>query len=262
MVACALRWLSGGRYADIRDWAKISESSFYRIHDLFLDAVINSDNDSLAIEWPDTEAKLRPVALAFQAKSENNVFTKCVGAMDGMLVKITQPKFVANPRCYFSGHYECFGVNIQAVCDAFLRFTYVGTGGPGCTLDIMELDLQKVGKIVAASCALHNYIINKQIESSVPVNETFDIVDDAHSRWTDLGYFESGDPDDDEELVGAYVNQEADLEDGITAELPRYGLRHSIVTYIAEHDLQRPAHNIARNRTWRNGSYYIFIWSI
>jgi hypothetical protein len=36
---------------------------------------------------------------------------------------------------FFSGHYQKYGVNIQACCDTSCRFTFVGIGGPGVTND-------------------------------------------------------------------------------------------------------------------------------
>lgn len=93
-----------------------------------LDAIIAADHKDLAIEWPDTGVELRAAAAEFQRRSENNVFTECVGAIDGMLVRTTQPNDFDNPRSYYSDHYECFGVNLEAACDAKLRFIYIGLG--------------------------------------------------------------------------------------------------------------------------------------
>jgi hypothetical protein len=103
VMAVGLRWLGGGNQPDIRDWSGMSSTSFYRIRNLFLDAVITAE--ALAIRWPESIVELRALAAGFQAKSSNQVFTHCVGAMDGMLVKIFQPRGVPNPRSFFSGHY-------------------------------------------------------------------------------------------------------------------------------------------------------------
>jgi len=34
---------------------------------------------------------------------------------------------------YFSGHYQCYGINVQAVCDSRCRYTYISCGIPGWT---------------------------------------------------------------------------------------------------------------------------------
>ena len=57
---------------------------FYRIRDLFLDAMIMVE--ALAIKWPATIVELLALSLGFQQKSSNGVFTGCVGALDGLLL--------------------------------------------------------------------------------------------------------------------------------------------------------------------------------
>lgn len=36
---------------------------------------------------------------------------------------------------FFSGHYQCYGVNIQAICDRKCRFIYSAIAAPWCTND-------------------------------------------------------------------------------------------------------------------------------
>jgi hypothetical protein len=57
--------------------------------------------------------------------------------VDGYLLKIQTPptKDVGNVRSYFSGHYQSYGVNVQASCDAHCRFTFIGVAGPGVMPD-------------------------------------------------------------------------------------------------------------------------------
>ena len=161
VVAIGMRWAAGGRWADIKDWAKISKASFYRIQDMFIDAVIACEDHSMAIEWPTTEMKLRSLAREFAEKSDGDCIRMCVGAIDGMLVKIFQPRYVENPRSYYSGHYECFGLNLQAVCDIKLRFIFVGIGGPGATPDV----------------SAYNYLSIRQLVEQLP--GTYHLVGDA-----------------------------------------------------------------------------------
>jgi DDE superfamily endonuclease len=56
-----------------------------------------------------------------------------VGVVDGYLLQIATPnkKHVGNVRSYFSGHYQCYGVNCQAVADHKSRFIYFSVVGPG-----------------------------------------------------------------------------------------------------------------------------------
>jgi hypothetical protein len=60
------------------------------------------------------------------------------GALDGWLCRIKVPlgKETSNNASYFSGHYRCHGVNIQALCDARCCFTYMSGQSSGGTEDI------------------------------------------------------------------------------------------------------------------------------
>jgi hypothetical protein len=75
-----------------------------------------------------------------------NAIPNCISVVDGYLLRITTPnkKEAMNVRSFFSGHYQCHGVNIQAACDADCRFTYLAMAAPGVTADrdaILECSL-------------------------------------------------------------------------------------------------------------------------
>ena len=57
-----------------------------------------------------------------------------LAAIDGWLCCITQPS-VQNSADYHSKHYECYGLNVQAVCDSNLQFIYFLVAGPEKTND-------------------------------------------------------------------------------------------------------------------------------
>lgn len=42
---------------------------------------------------------------------------------------------VGNVRSFFSGHYQCYGLNVQAVCDHMCRFLFFSVAAPGSTGD-------------------------------------------------------------------------------------------------------------------------------
>jgi hypothetical protein len=44
-------------------------------------------------------------------------------------------KDTSNVTPYFSGPYQCYGINVQAICDAQCRFTYLSCRSPGGTGD-------------------------------------------------------------------------------------------------------------------------------
>ena len=77
----------------------------------------------------------------FAKVSRDELFGGCVGAVDGFFQAITCPLVseVSNQTSYYSGHYENFGLNCQAVCTHDLTFIYFGVVAPGSTNDIIAI---------------------------------------------------------------------------------------------------------------------------
>jgi hypothetical protein len=146
----AIRWLAGGMFGDIRDASGVSTPSIYRLLYRFLDAVLTAEE--LRIKFPTEPDEIDAAASAFESKSTHGVMNGCVGALDGLLVHISQPKGkeVKNIRSYYSGHYCCFGMNVQAVCDHRLRFIYLCVAGPGRMPDISAYRKSELRKLVEA----------------------------------------------------------------------------------------------------------------
>ena len=132
---CTLRYLAGASYLDIAVFAGISIPSFYRIVRKTTHA-ITSVNE-LEIKFPMTFEECKVAAAGFENISFQSAIANCIGAIDGYLVAIdTPPQIdVGNVRSYFSGHYQKYGINIQAVCDHLCRFTFVAVAGPGSIND-------------------------------------------------------------------------------------------------------------------------------
>ena len=132
---CTLRWLAGGSYLDITDIAGISRSSFYRVIWKTIVAIVICEE--LAIKWPTTEEEIQQAIRGFASISTEEAICNCVGVMDGFLVRIKVPsrKEAGNVRVFFSGHYQCYGINCQAVTDHFSRFIYFAVAAPGVSKD-------------------------------------------------------------------------------------------------------------------------------
>jgi hypothetical protein len=62
----------------------------------------------------------------------------CVGALDGFLFLIRTPgrREATNSQLCFSGHYSRMGMNVQAMCDANCKITYVVVLAPGRSSDL------------------------------------------------------------------------------------------------------------------------------
>ena len=129
-----LRWLAGVPYTAICDLTGISSGTCYRLIDQVCADIISCKAPEVDnIHFPQTIEQVKKAAAEFQSISHKGVLPNVVSAIDGYLVRINAPpkKIVKNSRSYFSGHYQCMGVNVQAACDAFCRFQFIGVAGPG-----------------------------------------------------------------------------------------------------------------------------------
>ena len=83
--------------------------------------------------------KLRTMAKDWQRRSAGGLFTSCVGAFDGYLLKISKACIsgdkVTNPQKYYcrKGFYA---VNCQVCCDAHRRVTWMSLSHPGACPDV------------------------------------------------------------------------------------------------------------------------------
>ena len=135
IMATGLRRLSGGQVRDIRHVIGLSTTEAYNSIDKFIKAV--NESPELDIKMPETVEEWERIRRGFSSKSSNNLMQGCVGAIDGFFPVITAPfcKEVTNVKAYYSGHYECYGLNCQAACDSSLVFLFFGVIAPGKTND-------------------------------------------------------------------------------------------------------------------------------
>jgi hypothetical protein len=85
----------------------------------------------------ETSEECELAASGFWSISCKEVIPNCVGLLDGSLLKIDTPRKrkALNVKSYYSGHYQCNGVNIQAIVDHHCQFTYSAVAAPGSTGD-------------------------------------------------------------------------------------------------------------------------------
>ncbi|EEY69935.1 uncharacterized protein PITG_06473 [Phytophthora infestans T30-4] len=120
MLMTTLRYLAGGSYLDIRRTVGISGSSYYRVINETMFAILGLRE--LKIVFPDSESDREVVMNDFKAISSSGI----ISAEDAGDVGTGR---------YYSGHYACPGINVQAVCDAHCRFISVDASYPGSTND-------------------------------------------------------------------------------------------------------------------------------
>ena len=141
IMVMGLRFLGiGSTITNLADLYGVSVPSARRAVNMFLDAIdynttfaelqisLSSPNDSRALD-----------ALAFNWASKSTaygLFTHILGAIDGWLPRTEMPADVSNQHDYFSGHYQCYGLNVQAMCDPDLIFLYMSVAAPGKVNDI------------------------------------------------------------------------------------------------------------------------------
>ena len=87
----------------------------------------------LQIPWPYTKEMQLHCATGFTSISTNHALWDCVAVLDGYHLQTITPfkKEVHNVWSYLIGHYQTYGVNIQAVCDQNCHFLFIGVTGPG-----------------------------------------------------------------------------------------------------------------------------------
>ncbi|KAG2891889.1 hypothetical protein PC114_g16829 [Phytophthora cactorum] len=106
-----LRELSGGSYHHIRLNNGVSRTCVHEV----ADAIIA--HPDLRLKFPTTVAAERDAAKSFEKLGNSRVMKGCVGAIDGWMCPIQVPhkNEVSRVRSFFSGHYQRYGVNVQAV---------------------------------------------------------------------------------------------------------------------------------------------------
>jgi hypothetical protein len=143
-----LRYLAGGSYSDIKYFTGISRGSLYRVIWKCMKAIIKCKE--LDIKFPQTVEEVKRAARGFESISTQGCIWNCVSVADGYHLQTQTPskKEVKNVRSFFSGHYQCYGVNVQAACDHHCRFTFLGVAAPGVTGDRDAIDLVALGSLV------------------------------------------------------------------------------------------------------------------
>jgi hypothetical protein len=117
----------------------------------------------------------------------------CVGVVDGYLLRIKTPtrEEVGNVRSYFSGHYQCNGLNVQAVADYKSRFLFIAIAGPGSMSDryaIRETSLwEKISNLPAGYCIIGDNAY-QATEHLVPI---YGGADRLEAKYDNFNFFAS-----------------------------------------------------------------------
>jgi DDE superfamily endonuclease len=186
---CLLRWMAGGSYLDIRLCAGVSKSSFYLCVYRCIDAILQCKE--LAYSFPTENESIKIAANEWKELSSSGVINGCVACMDGLLLRIQTPssKETGNVKAYFSGHYQDYGINVQAACDSRCRFVFVQLAAPGGVNDIAAfrkshlrqmIDNLPLGYYVIGDNA---YVCSEHILTPFPGSQKTDPKKDAYNFY-------------------------------------------------------------------------------
>jgi hypothetical protein len=145
---CTIRYLSGGSYLDIRFLTGISVPSVYRVIWKTMMAIVNCPQ--ISVQFPNTAEEYKQSAFGFQSISTGGCISNCVTVIDGYHLAIQTPpkKEAKNVQSFFSGHYQSYGINIQAACDHNCRFQFIGVAGPGVMCDRDAINESGLGDLI------------------------------------------------------------------------------------------------------------------
>ncbi len=77
---------------------------------------------------------MRKTAEGLQNLSQLKLFDSCVGAIDGLSIRIRCPKNVLNQARFYSGNKKCYCLNMQVVCDSNCLIIAVSVKHVGCKI--------------------------------------------------------------------------------------------------------------------------------
>ena len=145
ILAIGLRFCGLGEgFKSVADIYGISVASAKRVVQMFLDAVDYNDTFpplQLVLPDPSNLDELLDLANRWNDVSTSmGLFKGFLGPLDGWLPRTEAPKDVPNQGAYYSGHYQCYGLNCQALCDPDLLFMYFCIAAPGKTNDVRAFD--------------------------------------------------------------------------------------------------------------------------
>lgn len=149
MLAVTLRFLAGSNVHDICMIHGVSDSAFYPAVWKVIDALdrhLEVDNID-----PNDIVALDKLSEAMHHRSKGTI-QGCIGALDGMAVKIGRPKATCSttPSYYFNrkGFYS---VNLQAIADANRKFLWYSMATCGGTHDSLAWKVTKLAMDLAAT---------------------------------------------------------------------------------------------------------------
>lgn len=150
-VGAALIMLAGGRATESMRTHGLAKATVYcNLHEVV--RAINT-HPSLEIKYDSSLVGLRKRAKEFRSRGQFGLFRYMTDAADGLLIRIEAPTRmkkndpILNKIQYYSGSKKSFGVNMQGVCDANIKFTAVSCKHVGSTNDSIAFETSNLKDI-------------------------------------------------------------------------------------------------------------------
>ena len=144
-LGMTLRLLSGARVWDLVGWFKWKKSTIMRIFFQTVAAVIGRIG---LPGLPQSIHELHRSSWNFKCSRRiSNPLNGCVGALDGIAIKIQRPRGEEDQRSYFNRK-GFFAPPVQAVCDSTCRFLCLSMKCVGSTHDAVAHAVSKLGKFL------------------------------------------------------------------------------------------------------------------
>ena len=148
-MSAFIRYLEGGNYLDIIDLHGISRKTFYDALQEVAQAISKVCADVVSFPMRDV-AKLEELSRDFFVRSGKTI-AGCVGAVDGIVLPISQPSLldVPNPQDYRNR--KCpWALVYQVMVDAHLRVTWFSKNNTGNTNDSIAFECSLMSKELEA----------------------------------------------------------------------------------------------------------------
>lgn len=147
-LGIALIMLGGGRRTEAMRTHGVSRSSCYAILHQVVSAINNCP--ALEINGRNDILSLQSRAAEFKKKSTHGLFEYCVGAIDGLAIRIAVPSRseTKNQTAFYSGSKKFYCVNLQGICDANREFVGVSCKCTGGTNDVDAFGLSDLKAMV------------------------------------------------------------------------------------------------------------------
>ena len=149
-ITVMISYMAGYSYLPSMKVIGISKSAFFAIIYRLIHVLLTTD--FLALRFPATAQEQKTMAKSFQNLSNGGIIKGCVGCVDGWLCQIQTPRRneVGRVQSFFSGHYQTYGVNVQACCDSASRFTAFTCNSSGSCGDSIAFLNWKLAQVAAA----------------------------------------------------------------------------------------------------------------